>query len=79
MGRAFPVHKLPHLLDTCAEKIPGEARGTVRPWEPPKGKGESTQQEEQGSAEQGVVVRGRGSLRKGSDFWQGWEGWMLQP
>ena len=24
--------------------------------------------------EQGVVVRGRGSFRKGNDFWQGWEG-----
>ena len=39
-----------------------------------QGKGESTQQEEQGSVEQGVVVRGRGSFRKGNDFWQGWEG-----
>ena len=32
---AFPIHKLPLLLDTCAEKIPGEALGTVRPREPP--------------------------------------------
>lgn len=44
-----------------------------------QGKGESTQQEKQGSVEQGVVVRGKGSFRKGNDFWQGWEGWMLQP
>ena len=39
-----------------------------------QGKGESTQQEEQGSVEQGMVVRGRGSFRKGGDFRQGWEG-----